>query len=233
MWLSVHHPEAAARQRHDDVVALHFDVKVVPVRHTPILAQKGPARGLLRRQRVEGTVGMARRRQPNLTNGKIDPRRVDIALDAMVLDRKSTPRDALVERLLTLEDEGTLNIRQPAVAHRQMQHPNTPSSIRERMSGAIHTQPTSLTSDEQRCYDQVVAALRGNSPTDRHDADAAIVFDLKKYGGYLVTEDRRILKLREELQAIPSPAQLWIVTLEEFFAIYDTFVETRSISGRA
>lgn len=93
------------------------------------------------------------------------------------------------------------------------------------MRGAIHTLPTGLTSEERRCYEQVIAVMRGNSPSTQHDADAAIVFDVKKYGGYLVTEDRRILKLREELQAIPSHAPLWIVTLEEFFAIYDKFVE--------
>ena len=36
---------ARARQRYDDVVALHLDVEVAVIRHQPILAQKGTARG--------------------------------------------------------------------------------------------------------------------------------------------------------------------------------------------
>jgi hypothetical protein len=84
---------------------------------------------------------------------------------------------------------------------------------------------TTLTSAERQCLEEVRAVMRGNSKSDRHDADAAIVFDGKKYGGYLITEDPRILKRRVALQAIHAPAALWIVTLSEFMAIYDKFVE--------
>lgn len=168
-----------------------------------------------------------RRRRPSLTAGKIDPRRCAVALDAMVLDRKGTPRDALVDRLLELidPDKTEIVIREPDVAYRQMQHPRSPAAVRDIMRGQIFTKPTPLNSDEQQLYSQVLGVMRGNSATDQHDDDARIVFDVKKYGGYLVTENSRILKLRHKLHAIPAPAPLWIVSLVEYLDIYDEFIE--------
>jgi hypothetical protein len=40
-----HHGVVRVRKAYDDLVAMHFDVKVAVIRHPPILAQKGPARG--------------------------------------------------------------------------------------------------------------------------------------------------------------------------------------------
>ena len=66
--------------------------------------------------------------------------------------------------------------------------------------------------------------MRGNSTTDRHDADAAILFEASKYAcGYAVTEDKRILRNRAKLQEILG-LPLCIVTLAEFLIIYDAFV---------
>jgi hypothetical protein len=143
----------------------------------------------------------------------------------MVLDRDGTSRDALVDRLQVLIELDEMPIRQPGVAYRQMQHPHAPAVVREVMRRQPFTLPTTLTSAEQQCFAQVLAVMRGNSTAGQHDADAAIVFDAKKYGGYLVTEDARILRRRAKLRAIPGPAPLWIVTLAEFMVIYDRFVE--------
>jgi hypothetical protein len=57
------------------------------------------------------------------------------------------------------------------------------------------------------------------------DADAAILFEAGKHAcGYVVTEDKRILRNRTKLQEILGPP-LCIVTLAEFLPIYDRFVE--------
>ena len=66
--------------------------------------------------------------------------------------------------------------------------------------------------------------MRGNATTDKHDADAAIIFEAGKHGGYLVTEDARILARRAELVAAMGPP-LCILSLAEFLLIYDLFVE--------
>ncbi len=125
------------------------------------------------------------------TNGKLHPKRCGIALDAMVLDRDGSARDVLVDRLLALEEEGTLHFVQPGTAYRQTQDPRTPTHVRERMSGQIHTLPTSLTSKEEDLRRRVLEVMRGNSTTDRHDADAAILFEAAKHAcGYVITEDK-------------------------------------------
>jgi hypothetical protein len=142
----------------------------------------------------------------------------------MVLDRDGSPRDALVDRLLALEAGGVLHFVQPGTVYKQTQHPRTPADVREVMSGQIFTLPTGLTRDEQERRQRVLLVMRGNSTTSRHDADATILFEAGKNGcGYVLTEDRRILSRRAELQQILGPP-LQIVTLAEFLPIYDAFV---------
>jgi hypothetical protein len=160
-----------------------------------------------------------------VTNGKLHPRICGIALDSMVLDRNEGARDALVERLLALEKAGNIHFLEPGTVYRQTQHPKTPADVREVMGAQIFTLPTGLNSVEQDRRRRVLAVMRGNSVTDRHDADAAILFEAGKHGcGYLITEDQRILRNKAKLEEVLGPP-LCIVTLEEFLPIYDKFVE--------
>jgi hypothetical protein len=143
----------------------------------------------------------------------------------MVLDRDGSARDALVDRLLALEEQGPLHFLQPGTAYQQTQHPATPADVREVMSGQIFTLQTGLTQSEQERRRRVLEVMRGNSTTDRHDADATILFEAGKHGcGYLLTEDKRVLSRRTQLQEILGPP-LCIATLAEFLPIYDAFVE--------
>jgi hypothetical protein len=158
------------------------------------------------------------------TNGKLHPRLCGIALDAMVLDKNGGPRDALVDRLLALSEENSIHIVEPGTAYGQTQHPNTPGAVRQVMGAQIFSLATGLTPDEQRRASQVRAVMRGNSTTDRHDADAAILFEAGKHGGYLITEDTRILSKRAQLEEILGPP-FCIVILAEFLPLYDLFVE--------
>ena len=161
----------------------------------------------------------------SMTNGKLDPRRCGNALDSMILDRDgSSAQNSLVDRLLALEEQGSIHFLQPGTAYRQTQHPRTPAHVRERMAGQIFTLQTDLTPAEQDRRRRVLEVMRGNSTTDRHDADAAILFEASKYAcGYAVTEDKRILRNRAKLQEILG-LPLCIVTLAEFPIIYDAFV---------
>ena len=161
----------------------------------------------------------------SVTDGKLHPRLCGVALDSMVLDRDGSPRDALVDRLLSLEGEGAIRFLQPGTAYSQTQHPSTPAKVRDVMSGQIFTLPTGLTQGEQDRRRQVLELMRGNSTTGRHDDDAAILFEAGKHAcGYFITEDKRILRNRAKLQEVLGPP-LCIVTLEEFLPIYDAFVE--------
>jgi hypothetical protein len=167
---------------------------------------------------------LIKRRQP-LTNGKLHPRICGIALDAMALDRDGSSRDAFVDRLLALEEAGDICFLEPGTVYQQTQHPKTPADVQEVMRTQIFTLPTGLTPAEQDRRRRVLAVMRGNSLTDQHDADAAILFEAGKYGcGYLITEDKQILRNQMTLEEILGPP-LCIVTLTEFMAIYDKFVE--------
>jgi hypothetical protein len=160
-----------------------------------------------------------------VTNGKPDPRRCGIALDAMALDRHGSPRDALVDQLLALEESSKIHFLQPGTVYRQSQHPRTPADVQKVMRDQIFTLPTSLTPDEQQRRQKVLAVMRGNSMTNRHDADANILFEAEKHScGYVITEDKRILQNKQRLEAILGPP-LCITTLADFLQIYDTFVE--------
>jgi hypothetical protein len=159
------------------------------------------------------------------TNGKLHPRICGIALDAMALDKKGGPRDALVDRLLALNEESSIHIIEPGTAYRQMQHPNTHAAVREVMGGQIYSLATGLNQEEQRRKAKVIAIMRGNSTTNRHDKDAVILFEAGKHGcGYFITEDGRILGKKAELEAALGPP-LCILPLAEFLPIYDLFVE--------
>lgn len=156
------------------------------------------------------------------TNGKLDPRICSVALDANALDKDGGARDALVDRLLSLMKAGEIKFVQPNTARKQTLHPNTPSAVRGVMTAQIFTLPTELTPDEQTRRREVLIVMRGNSTTNRHDADADIIFDAAKYGGYLITEDRRILDNRAKLEKIIR-LPLCIVSLADFLALYDKF----------
>src|ERR1700680_2422367 len=136
------------------------------------------------------------------TDGKLDPRIWSVALDTNVLDKNDGPRDALVDRLLSLMNAGEIKFVLPNTTRKQALHPHTPSAVRSLMADQIFTLPTGLTPDEQRRRREVLAVMRGKSVTNRHDEDAEIIFDAAKYGGYLITEDRRILDNRAKLQRI-------------------------------
>ena len=133
----------------------------------------------------------------------------------MVLDRKGSDRDVLVDRLQALEARGAIHFVEPGTAYGQMQHPRTPGHVREFMGGQIFTLRTGLTQAEEAKRRRVLYVLRGNSTTGRHDADAAILFEAGKHCGYFVTEDARNLSKRRDLQEIIGPP-FCIVTLSAF-----------------
>jgi hypothetical protein len=121
-----------------------------------------------------------------------------------------------------LMDRDQIQVLLSATARSQSAHPKTPDYVQEVMLSQTVTCPTGLTQAERNRYDQVLALMRGNARTNRHDADAAILFEAGKYCGYFLTEDKRIIRNRSKLQAIVG---LCIVTLGEFLEIYDEVVE--------
>ncbi len=75
---------------------------------------------------------------------------------------------------------------------------------------------------------RVAEMLQGNTQPGTHAADTSHLSEASETGcSYFVTHDRRILR-RQELRAV-LPPNLWVVSLEEFFRIFDDFIARRRI----
>ena len=153
------------------------------------------------------------------------PRLAPIALDTNALDRNGTDRDALIDRFRALADTGQLRVVLVDGVRRELDHPLTPVGVREawpaaetlRRSSPARPPPTAV---RHIARIRVRAILRGDTLSDRHDADAAHLCDAAEAGcGTFLTHDKRFSRKRHDLEAtLPS---LRILGLREFFAIYD------------
>ncbi|MBR0967087.1 type II toxin-antitoxin system VapC family toxin [Bradyrhizobium diazoefficiens] len=155
-------------------------------------------------------------------NRPLDPRRVNVTLDANALDKDGTTRDELVDRVLALRRANKLNLVIPAGVRAEVEHPRTPQAVKDAILPEIFTIPTGLNSQEQTFRHRLEAALRGNAHPGKHAADAYHLAEAAKYGGYFITHDERILRKSGELGALLPPS-LQVVTLEEFLEIFDDY----------
>ena len=157
----------------------------------------------------------------------LDPRIVNVTLDANAFDRQGGPEDAQVDRLLELWNSEQIRLVVPASVRTETLNPRTPASIRDLILQQIHTLTVEQSPGERDLYLRVREILQGNATPGKHDSDARHVVEAAKYGGYFITHDRRIhVTKRDELEAI-LPTSFWIVTLAEFLQIYDQYTEAR------
>ena len=156
------------------------------------------------------------------TRRPLDPRRVNVTIDANALDKDGTTRDAMVDRMLQLRQAGKFNFVIPAGVRREVEHPRTPQSVKDAVLPEIFTIPAGLNSQEQEFRRKLAAVLQGNAAPGKHAADAYHLAEASKYGGYFITHDERILKKSGDLQSLLPPS-LQIVTLERFLEIFDDY----------
>ena len=131
----------------------------------------------------------------------IDPRRCNILMDSCAFDPDCSPEDAAAQALL---DNDALNL---VIAHSNMKeidHPNTPAWVKSEATNRVYTISTNLTDDEQRIKQEIHRILTGDGKPENMAEDAAHVFESHKYGGYFVTADTRILKMRDAISAIAN-----------------------------
>jgi hypothetical protein len=151
----------------------------------------------------------------------LDPRHVNIAIDANALNRDGTIHDELVDRLLELERGSTINLIVPKGVRIEVQDPRTPGHVSEPVMSKIFTIATGLTAQEVDMRRQIEAALQGNAKPGKHAADAEHLFEAAKYCGYFITHDDRILRRSQGLRVLPP--SLHVVTLERFLEIFDDY----------
>ncbi|MHB8882633.1 MAG: hypothetical protein ACYC69_14140 [Thermodesulfovibrionales bacterium] len=149
----------------------------------------------------------------------LDPKRVNNFLDSCAFDPKYSPEDEAAERIRKFGNDGLVNLILAHSNQKEIEHPNTPQSIKKAAVGMIYTIEGALTPEEKRRKSAIHATLTGNGKPETYAADAAHVFEAGKYGGYFITTDDRILKKRKELQDLSGAVILkpseWLKVLED------------------
>ena len=162
------------------------------------------------------------------TRRPLDPRMANIGCDANALDRDGDGRNQLVQRFCDLVAKGVLR---PVVAggvRIEVQHPKTPGDVKAAFLPRIFNLRPGLNFSQQRSRKRIRDILRGNALEGKHDADTSHLCEAVETGcSYFITHDNRILHKRGELRP-ELPPSLTIVTLAEFFEIFDDY-ETKRI----
>jgi hypothetical protein len=158
----------------------------------------------------------------------LDPKICNIGLDANALDRDGTKRDRLVDRFRTLVSDGTLTVVLGGGVRVEAQHPRTPVDVKDAMLPQIFNLRPGLVPSQRADRARVLAVLQGNARPGKHAADASHLSEAAETGcGYFITHDYRILDRRKELHAVVPPS-LNILSLEDFFEIYDRYAAESS-----
>jgi hypothetical protein len=151
----------------------------------------------------------------------LNPRKTNVALDANALDRNSSERDALVDRFNAVVASGTVTVVVPGGVRSEVQHPHTPSDVKDAVLPQIFNLRPGLNATQQEERRRVAVILQGNAKPGTHAADASHISEAAETGcAYFITEDVRILGKRAELSRVLPPS-LEIVTLMEFLEAFD------------
>lgn len=137
-------------------------------------------------------------------------------VDANALDRDGTARDALVDRFLALVRAGEVELIVAGGVRAEVSHPRTPRAVQDAILPIpSRPRPPAPTHDQKLARIRVRAVLRGDTGSDKHDADAAHLSEAAEAGcAVFITEDKRMLRRRWDLRGVASG--LRVVTLAEF-----------------
>jgi len=109
----------------------------------------------------------------------------------------------------------------------EVPHPNSSPEKKAAMLPQIFNLRPGLTSGQRAERQLVAEILQGNARPGTHAADASHLSEASESGcSYFVTHDQRILRKRTELRTV-LPPNLWVVSREEFFRIFDDFIAGR------
>ena len=152
---------------------------------------------------------------------KLDPRYCNVFIDAHVLDPAGGIEDEAVDEILDLHEAEKFFLQMPHSVKQEIEHPNTPDDVKRRAARLLFSTPVPLTQNELDMRDKICALMQGNAKPGKHNRDAYHVVESAKYGGYFITNDRRILKKEREIQKLLS--SLSIVTPDQFLRVFRSF----------
>ena len=162
-----------------------------------------------------------------MSHRPLDPRMNHIAHDADVLDRDGSARDALVDRFLALTASRKFSVIIPGGVRQQVQHPHTPDEVKGAVLPQIFNLRAGLNSSQSDTRQRILTLLQGNARRETHAADASHLTEAVETAcAFFIARDKRFFKKRNELREVLPPS-LNIVTLEEFFEIFDDYEARR------
>lgn len=171
---------------------------------------------------------MAQTERLQMTRHPLDPRNGNVAIDTNALNRNGSLHDAMVDRLLAFSAAGTISLILPKGVRVEMLDPRTPAHSRAAATSMIFSYTVGLNSEEQRKRRLFEQQLHGNAAPGKHTADADHLFEAAKYCIYFITHDQRILTRSGRMRDLLPPS-LTVVTLAEFFEIFDAYEAGRRI----
>ncbi len=152
---------------------------------------------------------------------RVDPRYYNNVIDTNILDRLEDGHDEAVDAMLALYRGNMVSFQLPYSVKAEIDHPHTPTEVKERAREFIFTEPVTLTANEHALHAEVRELIRGNAAPGQHDQDAFHLFEAEKYGGgYFVTRDRRLLRKRAEIERLLG---LIVLAPTEFMSVYQEF----------
>ena len=100
----------------------------------------------------------------------------------------------------------------------EIEHPHTPSYVKERVAALRYSMPVSLTAPERELYQRILRIVQGDARPGKHDRDAFHLFESQKYGcSHFVTNDKRLLAKAPEIGKLLN---MEIVTPPKFLEKY-------------
>lgn len=132
----------------------------------------------------------------------LNPFYANIFIDSCAFDPKYEPETSASNSIFELHKNGKINL---VVAHstlKESEHPNTPAHVKAEAATMIYTINQDLTPLEQQKQKEILIILTGNGNSEKMQQDSEHVFEAHKHGGYFITTDNRILKLRSNLYKI-------------------------------
>jgi hypothetical protein len=121
-------------------------------------------------------------------------------IDSCAFDPKYNPEDSASERIFKLYQEEKLDIIIAHSTQKEIDHPNTPTWVKQEAQKMISTVDVSLGANERKTLRKIEVILAGNGKLENILQDARHVFEAQKYGSYFITTDSRILCRSAELQ---------------------------------
>jgi predicted nucleic acid-binding protein len=151
----------------------------------------------------------------------IDPLIRNNFIDSCAFDPKYEPETSSSNEIFTLSQAGHFLLHIAHSAQKEIDHPNTPISVKRAASALIFSMPVQLTQPEAALLNDITDILAGTGKVDNVVQDAQHVFEAQKYGYYFITTDKRILARAETLE---KRCSVGVVLPSEFLRIARHFI---------